>query len=162
MEVSNEDIYRSLVEQGKMTMAEYVAKIKEENPNLDKHVTNTWDIMLKNGTCKFADISSGKIKDLNIFDAEAWINKRKNPLTPDECYDGKNQDASKIDELGLCKQPLQFFKTPPSREYVLNIAAKVPVTCLQELFDNAEKIQEWLKEPANDEQINNYFDCSAV
>jgi hypothetical protein len=66
--------------------------------------------------------------------------QRKNPLTPNQCYS--------------------------PREYVLTIAAKVPVTCLQELFDNAEKIQEWLKEPVgivvSDDDVMKYFDCSAV
>jgi len=32
-----------------------------------------------------------------------------------------------------------------SRKYCLEIVKNVPVTCLQELFDNAESIQKWLE-----------------
>lgn len=34
----------------------------------------------------------------------------------------------------------------PSKKYCIEIAAKVPCSCLRELLDNAEKIQNWLKE----------------
>lgn len=32
-----------------------------------------------------------------------------------------------------------------SREYCLELVRHIPVTCLQEMFDNADKVKEWLE-----------------
>lgn len=53
-----------------------------------------------------------------------------------------SSDKLEIDKM-LCEGT---YYTMPSKKYCIEIASKIPCSNLQELFDNALKIQEWLKE----------------
>ena len=53
------------------------------------------------------------------------------------CYDREQREHDE----DIC----QYCYDREQREHALSAALHVPVRCLQELFDNAEKIQKWVE-----------------
>lgn len=46
----------------------------------------------------------------------------------------------------LRTMPIELYTPPPSKKLCLEIASKVPCATMRELFDNAEKIRQYLSE----------------